>query len=244
MKKLMMVAVIGFAAFAATAEDSGVDRAWNWSPIGVGIAAPIQLPFTDTDIYGLRFGGFFSRNNDVYGIDGGVVGMNNGEFAGVQANVFNWSSKDVYGIQAGPLANIVHGHFEGIQLGTFNIVYSETTLGLQIGALLNYNVSFAGVQVSALNWETTKFSGLSVGLLANVVKEDAAGFAIAPINCMNRFVGFELGAINLAEECVGFQLGFFNAANSLSGLQIGVLNLVCTDPLLNVPVLPIANASF
>ena len=50
--------------------------------------------------------------------------------------------------------------------------------------------------------------------------------------------------MNVADECVGLQIGVFNGVNKLSGLQIGVLNLICVDPLLNVPVLPVANASF
>ena len=244
MKKLMTAALIGFAAFAAVAEDGMVDRPWAWSPLGVGIAAPIQLPLMSTDIYGLRLGGFFSRNYNVYGIDLGVVGMNNGDMDGIQANVFNWSSRDVTGIQIGALANVVHGSFGGIQLGAFNMVYTEPTLGIQLGGILNYDISFAGIQFGALNWDTTYFYGWQAAGLANVVREDAVGFAVAPINCMNRFVGFQLGAVNVADECVGLQIGVFNGVNKLSGLQIGVLNLICADPLLNVPVLPVANASF
>ncbi|MBQ0031449.1 MAG: hypothetical protein KBT68_01465, partial [bacterium] len=43
------------------------DRAWAWSPLGIGIAAPIQLPFVESDVYGIRIGGLFGYNHDVYG---------------------------------------------------------------------------------------------------------------------------------------------------------------------------------
>lgn len=244
MKKLMAAALIGLAAFAAVAEDERVERSWRWSPLGVGIAAPIQLPFTDTDIYGLRFGGFFGWNRDVYGIDFGVVGKNDGEFAGVQANAFNWSAKGVSGIQFGALANVDHGNFHGVQLGTFNLVFAEPACGIQLGGVLNYNVSFSGVQAGLLNWETTNFAGWQIGGLANLVKEDGQGFSVGGFNCMNRFVGLELGAVNLAEEITGVQIGLFNGADKLSGVQIGLLNLVCVEPLFNVPVMPFVNASF
>ena len=244
MKKLMAVALTGFAVLSAAADDERVDRLWNWSPLGVGIAAPVQLPFTDTDIYGLRFGGFFGWSRDVFGIDAGVVGLNNGDLGGVQAGVFNWSSMDVYGIQLGALANVVNGTFDGIQFGTFNLVFTEPACGIQVGGVLNYDVALKGVQFAAINWESTYFSGWQIGGLANVVKEDCAGFSAGGLNYMNRFAGFQLGGVNLAEECVGLQLGLFNGANKLVGVQIGLLNLVGVDPLLNIPVLPIANASF
>jgi len=244
MKKLMTVAIVALAACAAVAEDDRIERSWSWSPLGVGIAAPIQLPFTDTDIYGLRFGGVFGRNRNVYGIDAGIVEMSGGDFAGIQASAFSWSARDVGGLQFSAIANVVHGDFHGIQFGAFNIVFAEPTCGIQLGGVLNYNASMEGVQLALLNWETSAFAGWQVGGLANVVKEDAAGFSVGAINYMNRFVGFQLGAVNLAEECTGLQLGVFNAADSLSGLQIGVLNLVCAEPLFNVPVMPVVNASF
>jgi hypothetical protein len=244
MKKLMTVAFLGLAALAACAEDGKVDRSWRWSPLGVGIAAPIQLPFTDTDIYGLRVGGIFGWNRNVYGLDTGVVSLNNGEFSGIQGSVFNWSSSDVYGIQAGALANVVHGSFYGIQVGTFNLVYVEPTCGIQIGGLFNYNGAFSGIQLAVLNWESTYFNGWQIGGFANVVKEDSAGFALGAVNYHNKIVGFQCGAVNVAEECTGLQLGLFNGANKISGVQIGVLNLICTEPLFSVPVMPVVNASF
>ena len=244
MKKLMTVAFAVFAVCAAVAEDERIERSWGWSPLGIGIAAPIQLPFTDTDIYGLRLGGFLGRNRNVYGLDVGVVEMNSGEFAGIQSSAFSWSTRDFCGIQLGGLANVVHGGFHGIQLGSFNLVFAEPTCGIQLGGVLNFNVSVEGVQFGPINWETTNFAGWQVGGLANVVKEDCTGFSVGGLNYMNRFVGFQLGGVNLAEECVGLQLGVFNGANKLSGLQIGLLNLVCTEPLFNIPVMPVVNASF
>lgn len=245
MKKLMSVAFLALTAFAAVADEGRVERSWKWSPLGVGIAAPIQLPFTDTDIYGLRFGGLLGVNRHVYGIDAGLVEVSGGEFCGIQASVFSWTTSDAGGIQVGALANVVQRSFCGLQVSPFNLVFAEPTCGVQVGGLFNYNVAFEGVQFGGLlNWETSNFAGWQVGGLANIVKEDGVGFSVGGLNLMNRYVGFELGCVNLAEECVGLQLGLFNGANKLTGVQIGLLNLVCNEPLFNIPVMPVVNASF
>ena len=244
MRKLMSVALVGLAAFAAVADEGRVDRSWEWSPLGVGIAAPLQLPFTDSSVYGLRFGGFFGRNYDVYGLDAGVGEMTEGEFAGIQASGFNWSSRSVYAVQFGGVANVVHGSFYGVQLGSVNLVFAEPFYGVQVGAIYNGNVSLGGIQLGTVNVDSSYFGGLQAGVLANVVKEDAEGLSVAVVNFMNRFTGLELGFVNAAEECTGVQIGAFNAADRLTGMQFGLLNLVCNDPLLNVPVMPVVNASF
>ena len=64
MKKSTMMMAVALAiglGVSAKAEE----RSWAWSPIGIGLAAPIQLPPVMSDVYGLRLGGFFGYHHDV-----------------------------------------------------------------------------------------------------------------------------------------------------------------------------------
>ena len=115
MKKSMVTALIGLAAGFCFVNGAQADeRAWAWSPLGIGIAAPLQLPFMDSDIYGIRLGGFLGYNNDVYGIDAGVVEISTGDVIGLQAAGFTWTSGDAIGLQVGAVANVVFGDFYGL----------------------------------------------------------------------------------------------------------------------------------
>ena len=90
MKKLSM-----FAAAAAIAlvwntsaiADEEESRSWAWSPLGIGIAAPLQLPFMSSDIWGIRLGGAFAYNEDMFGLDCGLVEISAGSVAGRTASV-------------------------------------------------------------------------------------------------------------------------------------------------------------
>ena len=89
--KAMAIALavgLGFNGLANAEE-----RAWAWSPLGIGIAAPVQLPFIDSDVYGLRIGGLFGYNHDVYGIDAGVAEICSGNFAGLQVSALSWTEE-------------------------------------------------------------------------------------------------------------------------------------------------------
>ena len=82
MKKSVAVLLTGLVVGLGFVNASNADdRAWAWSPVGIGLAAPIQLPYMTTDVYGLRLGGFFGANNDVYGLDLGVAEYSAGDFA-------------------------------------------------------------------------------------------------------------------------------------------------------------------
>lgn len=78
MKKLMVIAALT-AGLVVSAQAE--ERAWAWSPLGMGIAAPVQLPFIQSDVYGIRIGGLFGYNADVYGLDAGVAEICSGDFA-------------------------------------------------------------------------------------------------------------------------------------------------------------------
>ena len=228
-----LAATLGFAG-NARAED----RVWAWSPLGVGIAAPLQLPLVDSDIYGLRFGGLFGWNADVFCIDSGVVGLENGRLAGVQATAFSWTSGWAAGIQAAGIANVVDENFYGLQTALVNVDWGDFW-GLQVAPVDVVN-SLRGIQVSGFNWVNSSAYGWQTGV-ANATQEELAGFAVGVVNYSMRLAGCQVGAINLADEATGVQIGVLNAVERMRGVQIGVLNLICEGP---VPFMVVANANF
>ena len=215
------------------------ERAWSWSPLGIGIAAPVQLPFMDSDVYGIRLGGFSGFNHDVYGLDAGVAEITTGDFAGVQAAAFTWTEGDVYGIQCGAFANVANASTIALQFGTVNIVRGDAG-GLQCG-VVNYDGSFAGVQVGGvINWNNALSYGFEIAPV-NANQDEFKGWELGVVNYSDKLTGFSLGVVNVAYEVTGYQLGVVNACDDLHGFQLGLLNLVCNSKL---PIMVIANASF
>ena len=240
MKKTIAVAMIGLTVGLGFATDSKAEeRSWEWSPIGLGIAAPIQLPYTETDVLGFRFGGFFGWNQDVYGLDVGVTELCMGSVIGLQAAAFTWTEEDAIGLQYGALANVVDGKMRGLQIGTVNVDWGDTA-GIQIGTV-NYDVAFRGIQIGgAVNWNTSAAYGLEIGV-ANANQDEFIGCALGCVNYSESFTGFECGVVNVSYEATGCQLGLVNACDRMHGVQIGLINLICESKL---PAMIIANASF
>ena len=240
MKKSMVTLMIGLAVgLGFTNASQAEERAWNWSPLGIGLAAPIQLPFMESDVYGLRVGGLLGYNNEVRGLDVGVTELCTGSFIGLQGALFTWTDGDAYGIQVGALANVVNAKMFGLQAGCVNADWSDVT-GLQLG-LVNYDTAFAGVQLGGLvNWDVSTSFGVQLGL-ANCDQDEFKGWAAGLVNYAVRYSGLQLGVFNVVDEVTGCQLGIVNACDKMRGVQIGLVNLICEGPL---PVMVLANASF
>ena len=242
MKKPMVAMLIGLAAGLGLSQvaQAEEERSWNWSPLGIGIAAPLQLPFMETDVYGLRFGGFYGANNDVYGLDCGIVELEWGDFIGAQAALFTWAEGNAYGLQLGALANVVGGRAVGVQVGCVNVDWAGDT-GLQLG-LINYDTDFNGLQLGAIiNWNNSASAGAQLGLI-NSNQDAFKGCAIGLVNYSGQFNGLQLGFVDIADEMTGVQLGLFNACHKLRGVQVGLLNLIEYNE--RLPIMVFANASF
>lgn len=241
MKKSIAVAVIGLAVgLGLSSVAHADDRAWPWSPIGLGLAAPIQLPFMSSDVYGLRFGGFLGYNRSMYGIDVGVVEMAEEDMAGLQAALFTWTDGDAYGVQLGACANVINGRARLLQFGAVNYDRADTK-GVQFG-LVNRDTEFAGVQFAGIvNWNDTASYGVQFGLV-NANQDEFSGASLAGlVNYSKTSTGLQLGLLNVAYEATGFQLGLINACDTMRGVQIGLVNLIAESTL---PIMVIANASF
>ena len=97
MKKLILAFGVAASLFAFQAK--GVDNDnLEFSPLGLGIAAPIQLPFMNSDVYGLRLGGLFAVEREVIGLDIGLVERTKLDFTGLQASAFSLTGRDAIGL--------------------------------------------------------------------------------------------------------------------------------------------------
>ena len=235
MKKTILAAALaaGIVGFA-----NAEDRAWAWSPLGIGIAAPLQLPLVNSDIYGLRLGGFFGYNADMRGLDVGVVSLETGLMAGLQCAAFTWTCDSVYGVQLASLANVVDGNTFGLQLAAVNVDWGDVW-GLQFGTV-DYCNSFHGAQFGGINWNNTASHGWQTAV-ANANQEEFAGLSLGAVNYSLRLTGCQIGFVNTSDSMTGCQIGVVNAVQRARGVQVGVVNLICEAPL---PIMVVANASF
>ena len=235
MKKALFAAVLAAgAAGLAGAEE----RAWDWSPLGVGIAAPLQIPFTDSDVYGLRLGGAFGWNADMFGVDAGVASLEKGSMAGIQGAAFTWTDEGAYGVQCAFLANVVDGSVFGVQAAAVNVDWSDVW-GIQLG-LVDYCGSFRGIQLAGMNWNNTLSYGWQTAVV-NANQEEFSGLSVGALGYAQRLTGCQVGVVNFADSSTGLQLGVVNVAQRAHGVQIGFINMICEAPL---PIMVVANASF
>ena len=241
MKKSTMAMLIGLAAGLCFGEDAKTDeRSWSWSPVGIGLAAPIQLPFVESDVYGLRLGGLFGCNHEVRGLDLGLAEVSGGSFYGLQASGLSWTEDNVYGAQISALGNVVNGRTYALQAGFVNVDWDDA-YGLQLGAV-NFNSYYMGVQFAGIiNWNKLSSGGLELAIV-NANQDEYSGWAFgALVNYSDKFRGFGCGLVNVAYEVHGLQLGLVNACDRLHGVQFGLVNLICESRL---PIMVLANAWF
>ena len=246
MKKLILAFGVAASLFAFQAK--GVDNDnLEFSPLGLGIAAPIQLPFMNSDVYGLRLGGLFAVEREVIGLDIGLVERTKLDFTGLQASAFSITGRDAgcsgravaegLNLFAG-LCNLTSGSHIGGIFGLCNIVYGDVT-GLEVG-VVNYDSSILGMQIGAVNWNSFASAGAQVGVYNKNVGK-FTGLNLGGISFAEEIVGAQIGFINCVDNCTGLQLGVINACENMAGIQIGALNLIATSP---VSAMVVANVMF
>ena len=191
MKKLMIAATLAVATLSAVE----IKAETNWSPVGVGIAAPVQWPWVTSSVYGLRFGGLCGYNNDVYGLDLGVL-----DFA-----------EGTTGSLAAGFANIVYGEGYGLQAAALN--YDGAFYGMQVGALNWANYESRGLVIGAANVNLQDFAGFAIGAVNYA--GSASAVQIGAFNCAYEAKGLQIGFLNACDRLYGVQIGAFNIiANS------------------------------
>lgn len=162
-----------------------VAHASAFSPLGLSLFAPVQLPGEDFTVTGARINFIYGATHSVYGLDLGLV---------------NETHQTMGGIQVGAL-NINKGETDAV--------------GLQFGGIGNFNVNKAniyGVQAALIN--SNKAESLLVGVgvaAANITPfTHVVGVQVGLYNTANEVSGLQIGVVNSAQYLHGIQIGLLN----------------------------------
>ena len=235
---------LGFAALAVAAsvqafaadvevkeEAENEYEAIGWTPIALGIASPVQLPWGSHkwDVFGLDLNVIWTDAPKVYGIGiGGVAMATRDTLGGLQISALcNWASADSYGLRATLGGNINFGDMAGFEAGLFAYRTGETR-AVDVELVGAYQPKFWGLQISGLaNVATEQSYGCSIAALCNWAPVDS-GFDFSIFNYTTELHGCQIGVVNYARECPW-------------GFQIGLVNIIMDN---SWPVLPIINCYF
>lgn len=242
MKKSILFAAAGLVAGMALVTDARAEeKGWEWSPAGIGIAAPAQIPWMSTDVYGLRFGGLFGYNPCVKGLDIGVANVVRDRFVGLGLGAFSFvGDSGSFAFRVSALANVTTGKSYDLSFAPF-VIQRDDAYGLSVGAL-NWAQAFSGVRVACLmNWTVGVSQGLEIAPV-NAGNDDFTGLQVAGMNYTSRMTGCQLGVFNYVDGVAsGCQIGLINAAENMTGVQIGLVNIISKS---SFPIMTIANANF
>lgn len=226
---------VGYAALAlavsipAVAEDE--EGAVGWTPVAVGLASPVQLPWGHArwDVFGLDVNLLYSGAPKIYGIGVGGLGVYNADDAAgiIASGLCNWADKNVYGLRATIGANVCQGEVYGLEAGMFG--YRKEFWGLDAELLGTLQEEVYGIQASLIaNVSRVKSYGWTMSFLANL--------ATKAYGCQTAFL------FNGTEELHGAQIAFINYAKECPwGFQIGLINIIMDNSL---KVLPFVNGYF
>ena len=235
----------GLAAFAIAAsasvfaqnadveiENENEYEAVGWTPIALGLASPVQLPWGchQWDIFGLDISAIWADNCKMYGLGvSGIAMATRGDMMGLQvAGLCNWATADVCGMRVTLGGNFCYGTTYGFDAGAF--AYRD-------GDMWGWDTEFVGSYQK-------KFWGLQMAGLANVCTEQSYGCAIAlGTNWSPVAYGCDVaGLFNYTTELHGCQIGLVNYAKECPwGFQIGLVNIIMDN---SWKVLPIVNGYF
>ena len=231
---LAMTAIV--PAFAKANADVAVEEeneyeAVGWTPIALGLASPVQLPWGSHrwDVFGLDLGVIWADNPKMYGLGvAGIAMATRDDMMGLQvAGLCNWATKDVYGMRVTLGGNFCYGTTYGFDAGLF--AYRD-------GDMRGWDTEFVGSYQK-------NFWGVQIAGLANVCTEQSYGCAIAMgTNWAEVMYGFDLSIFNYTKELHGCQVGVVNYAKECPwGFQIGLVNIIMDN---SWKVLPIVNGFF
>ena len=229
---LAVAAVAPVFAAEEEEETSTEYEAIGWTPIAIGIASPVQLPWGRAvwDVFGLDLNVLYSDAPKMYGLGiGGIAMATRDDMMGVQVSALcNWATKDVVGIRATLGGNITYGKTYGVEAGLF---------GYRPGEFWGWDTEFLGSYEDYM-W------GLEIAGICNITMEQSYGAAIAiGGNYAKVAYGLQLGAVfNFTDELHGCQIGLVNYARECPwGFQIGLVNMIMDN---SIKVLPLINGYF
>lgn len=157
----------------AVAQENG-----PYTPFMLSFTSPLEVPFRDFDVGGLRVNIIYGECQNFDGLDLGLAGRIKGHGNGLQSNAINIIDGDGLGLQGNWIVGFVKGEYDGLQVGAVN--YADTMQGLQIGALYNGANYMQGLQIGLINTARTMI-GVQIGLV-NVVQDNDVPF-MPIVNC-------------------------------------------------------------
>lgn len=222
------VAALTTAFAEEDVETQGVG-AIGWTPVQVGLFAPVSFPWGfDWDVKGFEFDIFYAETVCLQGFGvSGIATRTRDEIRGVNvAGLCNWNEKDAYGINITLGVNLGFEDVYGIQAGAFSM--RKDMKGVDINFVGAHSINYYGLQIGGLcNFTLEEFKGVDIGLGLNMSKE---------------MTGVQAGGINFTHKLTGSQIGFFNIAEECPcGLQLGLVNIIMDN---KIKVLPITNFFF
>lgn len=216
---------------AETPEVVETEGAVGWTPLAIGIATPVQLPwgFNRWDVFGLDFNLLYSDAPTAHGLDIGLVALQTRQVSkGVYLSAFfNGAHADVYGVRATLGLNLTRGKSRGVELGS--LAFRDAITGVDLNFLGAAQKNVTGVQVSGLaNVTSVESYGVTLAGGCNLART-AYGVQFAIFyNQTDELNGCQIGLVNFADECV-------------SGFQIGLINIILSNRL---KFLPFVNGYF
>ena len=239
MNKMLKIGVAALAvaavapAFADEEEETETGyEAIGWTPIALGIASPVQLPWGRAvwDVYGIDFNILYTDAPKMYGLGiGGIAMATRDTMGGIQVSALcNWASADVIGVRATLGGNFTYGTTKGLEAGLFGYRPGEFW-GWDSEFLGSYGNYMWGCQCAGIcNISIEQSYGATVAIGGNYAKV-AYGLQLAPVfNFTDELHGCQIGLVNYARECPW-------------GFQIGLVNLIMDN---RIKVLPILNGYF
>ena len=168
-----LLGLCGAAPVSAQSQDGG-----GYTPFMLSLASPLEVPFRDFDVGGLRLSLIYGECRNFDGLDLGFASRATGHANGLQSSAINIVDGDGLGLQANWLVGFVKGEYDGLQVGGVN--YAQKMQGLQIGLLYNGSEYIQGVQIGLIN-VTREMIGVQIGLV-NVVQQNDVPF-LPIFNC-------------------------------------------------------------
>ena len=205
-------------AFAVEDETYSEEGPIGWTPVAIGLATPVQLPWgiNRWDVFGLDLNLFYSDAPKMYGLDLGCVTYVRNEMRGVQIGALaNINRADAYGLRATIGPNVTYGNVYGFDAGLGSLVLGDF-YGLQMGFLGGVQKGLYGVALAGLaNVSEVESHGIMAALGCNLSREMHGLQVSLAFNMTENLRGAQIGLVNFAENCeAGFQIGFINIIRS------------------------------
>jgi len=217
-------------AFAEPVDEPVAARSYGWTPVAIGLATPVQLPWgiDKWDVFGLDFNLAYADAPKMYGLELALADTARKDMIGLQASgVFNYAGAGMYGMQFSTV-NLGNGESYGVSAGAFDA--NRLYHGLEVDIIGNMTrKDLVGCSVAGLGSAVDReLWGAQIAIGANFAREAHGLQAAVGYNQTDMLNGAQVGLVNLAFKCEG-------------GFQIGLVNIIMDNW---VPFLPFVNGYF